>query len=74
MLKLKTVSQNAQSTITFDFYTPIIIEIGDLYSDRERTHCYEINDTNNKSLLEIAIGAISGSLKYITLGSVDFLK
>jgi hypothetical protein len=67
MLKLKAISQNAQVNINFDFYTPINIDFEEKNSDQERVHCYELSDTNNKSLLEIAIGAISGNIKYITL-------
>ena len=66
-MKLKTVSKCVEAEIIFDFYTPINIEFEEMYPGRECVHCYEISDTKDKSLLEIAIGSTSGDLKYITL-------
>ncbi len=69
MLKFKEILPTANESVEFDFHVPININFGHRYPGDEGTHCYVIKDTKHESIFEIAIGPITGVLKYITLVS-----
>jgi hypothetical protein len=67
MLKLKKIIPLAKESVQFDFHVPVNIEFGHRYPGDEGSHCYVIEDTKHESIFEIAIGPVTGNLKYITL-------
>jgi len=67
MLRLKNIAIIAKESVQFDFHVPVNIEFGQGYPGDEGSHCYMIKDTKHASIFEIAIGPVTGNLKYITL-------
>jgi hypothetical protein len=67
MFKLKNIVSTKKIETNFDFYVPVNIAFGYRYPGDEGSHCWGIYGSDDKSLFEIAIGEITGELKYITL-------
>lgn len=67
MLKLKTIDQNRPTEIAFDVYVPLKVRFLNPSIIDEPRHSWGIKDITRRSLFEIAIGEISGEIKYFTL-------
>lgn len=69
MLKLTSISIARKIYVESDYYLPISISFENCDNAIEPRHCWGISRLNGDFLFEIAIGEITGELKYITLVS-----
>lgn len=69
MLKLKNILKSREICVESDYYLPISISFENCDNAIEARHCWGISRLNGDFLFEIAIGTITGELKYITLVS-----
>ena len=69
MLKLKNISSTRKIYVESDYYLPIKIRFENSNNMTEPRHCWGISGLNKNFLFEIAIGEMTGDVKYIALVS-----